>query len=426
MQVKEVELYKIKPYERNPRINEQAVEAVAASIDEFGFQQPLVVDSSYIIIVGHTRYKAAKRLKLKSVPVVVAEGLTDDQARAYRLADNKTGELAEWDDGLLFEELAAICDLDMEPFGFEDIASDIFTEIEEDEVPALDEENEPIVKSGEVWVLGEHRLMCGDSTKAEDVERLMNGALADLVVTDPPYNVDYEGAAGKIKNDSMSKDEFLHFLTAAFANMCIHLKAGGAFYVWHASREAVNFETALNAANLFVRQQIIWIKNTLVLSRQDYQWKHEPCFYGWKDGAAHNFTDDRSQTTVWDYDLRDLTKMTKEQLLNKCEEMREYWDRFTTAWREDKPARNAEHPTMKPVELFLRSINDTTGIGEIVLDLFGGSGTAVVACEQSGRICRVMEYDPRYCDVIIKRWESLTGRKAVREHEAKTYERVSC
>lgn len=309
--------------------------------------------------------------------------MTEEQKKKYRILDNKTNELAEWDFDLLEEEIDGL-DFDGFDFGFDFNSGEDDAEIIEDDVPEVDEENEPITKLGDIWQLGKHRLMCGDSTDVSAVAALMNGEEADLLLTDPPYNVAYEGKtkdALTIENDKMESDKFREFLTSAFTAAVSVLKEGGAFYIWFASREHCNFETALNESGLEVRQELIWKKNTMVLGRQDYQWKHEPCLYGWKDGASHNWYSDRCQTTVLEF---------------------------------NKPARNGEHPTMKPVELFAYQIKNSTKKGETVLDLFGGSGTTIIACEQTGRTAYCMELDERYCDVIIKRYENLTGDTAVK------------
>ena len=387
LKVIQMKTAELKPYGRNPRKNESAVEAVANSIKEFGFRVPIVVDKHNIVVCGHTRLKAAERLGLEEVPVTVAEDLTEAQIRAFRLADNKTAELAEWDIPLLNIELENLVDeLDMTDFGFDLSVLDEEKEIEEDDVPTIDEENEPITKLGDVWKLGNHRLICGDSTDAAVIEKLACGwGSIDLLVTDPPYNVAYTGKTADaltIENDKMSSDKFHEFLVAAFRRAYECLKPGAAFYVWYASREHINFESALKEVGLEVREQLIWVKNSLVLSRQDYHWRHEPCLYGWKEGAAHNWYADRTQTTVLEF---------------------------------NRPSRNAEHPTMKPLDLIGYLIKNSSKHGDTVLDLFGGSGSTLIACEQLGRTCYTCELDPRYCDVIIKRWENLTGQKAVRE-----------
>lgn len=372
----------ITPYINNPRNNDQAVDAVANSIKEFGWQQPIVVDKNMVIIVGHTRYKAAKKLNLDKVPVVVAANLTDEQAKAYRLADNKVGELADWNDDLLSDELAGIDDIDMSDFGFDEL--DDHAELEDAKDDDFDEEppEEPKSKMGQVFQLGRHRLMCGDSTKPEDVKTLMGGYKADLLLTDPPYNVGYTGKQASkmtIKNDRQSDDDFYQFLSSVFQNAKENMKSGAAYYVWYAPSEAANFNLALNNNGLKVREELIWEKNQMVLGRQDYQWQHEPCLYGWNENGSHAWYSDRKQTTIL---------------------------------RFDKPQRSDLHPTMKPIPLFDYQIKNSTKSGDIVMDLFGGSGTSIMACEQDGRTCYTMEFDPKYVDVIINRWEQFTGEKA--------------
>lgn len=372
----------IRPYEKNPRRNDDAVDAVAASIREFGWQQPIVVDKDGVIIAGHTRYKAAKKLKCDTVPVVVADDLTEDQVKAYRLADNKTGELAEWDTALLGEELAELADFDMSQFGFDTILQEEAREAEEDDYEVNPPE-EPKAKLGDIYQLGRHRLMCGDSTDAESVYQLCQDGQVDMLLTDPPYGVDYTGKtkdALKIQNDATSDETLRDMLADAFSAANNIMKPGAVFYIWHADSKALVFRIACQMAGWEVRQVLIWVKNTMVMGRQDYQWKHEPCLYGWKDGAGHLWASDRKQTTILNF---------------------------------DRPTKNKEHPTMKPVKLFDYQIQNNTKGGDIVLDLFGGSGTTIVACEQNGRCARVMELDPRYVDVIIDRWEKLTGEKAV-------------
>ena len=383
MNVQDIKITLIKPYKKNAKKHtETQIANVAESIRQFGWAQPIVVDKDYTIIIGHCRYSAAERLGLETVPVVVASDLTAEQVRKLRNLDNKLNE-SEWDFDLLKDD---ILDLDFSDFdidwGIED--NDVITGIEEDEAPEVDKVNPPITQPGDIWQLGKHRLMCGDSTDAGTVALLMDGKKADLFLTDPPYNVAYEGKtkdALTIENDKMGSDKFREFLTSAFTAAVSVLKEGAGFYIWFAAIEHCNFETALNESGLEVRQELIWKKNSMVLGRQDYQWKHEPCLYGWKDGASHNWYSDRCQTTILEF---------------------------------DKPARNGEHPTMKPVELFAYQIQNSTKKGDIVLDLFGGSGTTIIACEQTGRIGYSMELDPRYCDVIIKRYENLTGNKPVK------------
>ena len=415
-------LDEIKPYDNNPRNNTEAVKQVKKSLRDFGFQNPIIVDKDMVIICGHTRYEAAKELKLESVPVIIADELTEQQVKAFRLVDNKTAEYAEWDYDKLMEEIANITDFDMGEYEFNLIEEeDDLEKIVEDTPPDPELEEEAISKPGDIYILGNHRLMCGDSTKEADVEKLMDGAIADLVVTDPPYNVNIENSKGmKIENDDMSSQAFKEFLIAAFTNLNNALKPGGSFYIWFASREHVNFETALNEAGLEVRQELIWNKNSLILGRQDYQWKHEPCLYGWKDGASHYFIDDRTQTTIIEDKKPDIKKMKKEEMQALLEEI--YSDKIsTTIINEDRPSVNDLHPTMKPLKLLARLIKNSSqstkagnNTNNIVLDLFGGSGSTLITCEQLDRKCYMMEYDPHYADVIVKRWEDFTGRKAIK------------
>lgn len=319
MNIKDIRTCDLKPYENNPRLNEDAVDLVAASIDEFGFKQPIVVDKGLIIVAGHTRWKAAQKLGLETVPCILADDLTPAQVKAYRLADNKVAEAAQWDlDALQFElEELDNMDFDMEPFGFETETFD--EQIAEDDNFEPEIPEEPTTKRGQCWMLGRHRLMVGDSTKRQDVEKLCSDAIMDMVVTDPPYNIDYTGRtkdAMKIENDSWEDDEdFIEFLKIAFENMTEQLKAGGSFYIWYAPTQSKNFQEAAERAGLNIRQFLIWNKNTFILGRQDYQWKHEPCLYGWKDGAAHYFVNTRNLVTVLeDTENLDIDSMKKDEL----------------------------------------------------------------------------------------------------------------
>ena len=414
--IQEWPIENIRPYENNPRkIPQKAVDAVAASIKEFGFKQPIVVDKAGVIIVGHTRLKAAEKLGLAKVPVIVASDLTDEQARAYRLADNRTGEIAMWDRPILDDELRRILDIDMMDFGFlEPEPEPEGTDDDFDPDEAMDKarsgsDGDGAIRRGDIFRLGNHILMCGDSTAAEDVTRLMGGGTANMVLTDPPYNVDYQGNAGKIMNDNMGDSSFLRFLTAAFKAAASALKEGGAFYIWHADSEGLNFRLAVKESGLTLKQTLIWNKNTFVLGRQDYQWRHEPCLYGWKEGSSHYFIEDRSQETVFQKKPEDVDGMTEEEAK---ETLKKILALPATVIDCPKPQRSDEHPTMKPVTLMARLIRNSTRREDIVLDLFGGSGSTLIACEQLGRKCRMMELDPLYCRVIIDRWEKLTGRKA--------------
>lgn len=395
-------LDRLKPYAKNARTHSDAqVQKIAASIAEFGFTNPILVDSSDGIIAGHGRLMAAQLLDMDSVPVVVLDYLTDAQRRAYIIADNRLALDAGWDEDVLAAELA---DLDVEGFdlsltGFtDDELADLMIDDEEgegidseaaDDVPEA--RPDPVSRPGDIWILGRHRVMCGDSLNLGMVEELMAGGLADLLLTDPPYNVAYEGKTADaltIENDAMDDDSFRQFLRDAYATADAVMKPGAGFYVWHADSEGFNFRGAAQDVGWKVRQCLIWNKNVLVLGRQDYHWKHEPCLYGWKAGAAHYWGSDRTQTTVLNF---------------------------------NKPNRNGEHPTMKPVELFEYQVRNSCPPGGVVLDLFGGSGTTAIACEASGRVARLMELDPRYADVIVRRWQDLTGSEARLEQTGQTF-----
>ena len=412
--VQEVRLADLVPYERNAKQHSaEQVQKIADSIKEFGFLSPVLIDRAGNIIAGHGRVMAAKSLGMKTVPAVYIEGLTETQRRAYILADNKLTELGGWDAVLVSSELddlkASGFDIDLTGFSIDDIIIDEsagaeFTEDELDDLKAR--AKDPIIKPGEVWQLGVHRLMCGDSTKAEDVKKLMGGELADLLLTDPPYNVDYEGRTKdelKIENDNMPEAEQIDFLEAAFSNAYDVMKPGAAYYCWCALPQKAS-HIALEASGLRPRQLLIWVKSGMVLGRQDYQLRHEPCFYGWKEGGAHYFIDVRSFTTVED----DLDRISREKAIERLKEL----SSFTSAIYEDKPVRSELHPTMKPVELFKKQIRNSSRPGDLVLDLFAGSGTSIIAAEEMDRRCFAMEFDPVYADVIIRRWEEATGQIA--------------
>ena len=400
LKIEEIPIEELVPYENNAkRHTREQIAAVEASIREFGFRAPCIVwrndDGRPEVVAGHARITAAKNLGMKKVPCVSCDDLTDAQRRALTLSDNQTTMMTGWDEDLLSYELDTLSmDFDMTDFGFTDEMVGMAETVtaEEHEIPDVIECK---AKRGEIWQLGAHRVMCGDATCAEDVERLGGGVLCELLLTDPPYNV----ALGQhmrpsearqlhrrtdglvIDNDSWESDEgFIGFLRAAFDNAMALLSPGAAFYVWHADTQRGNFLEACRLAGMTVRECLVWAKNTFTLGRQDYQWKHEPCLYGWKDGASHNWYSDRKQSTVLEF---------------------------------DKPTANEDHPTMKPVGLMAYLIQNSTKRGDTVLDVFGGSGSTLIACEETGRRCLTMELDPHYCDVIIARWEEMTGEKAV-------------
>lgn len=404
----------IKPYENNAKIHtEEQVAQIIRSIQEFGMNDPIAIWSEdNIIIEGHGRLMACKELGMKEVPVIRLDDLTDEQRKAYTLVHNQTTMNTGFDLDILNAELESL-DIDMSEFGFEDITEDDI-DIEEDGFEFDEEEQRPEPKSkpGQIYQLGNHRLMCGDSTKPEDVKKLMNGELADLVVTDPPYNVNVKNSQGmQIENDDMEDKAFKEFLVKAFGNLESSLKEGGAFYIWYASKEHINFEQALNENDLYVRQQLVWVKNSFILGRSDYHWRHELCLYGWKEGEGHYFIDDRTQSTIIEDAGVDFDKLKKEEAIEMLKKI--YKDGIsTTAIYEDKPTVNDLHPTMKPLSLLARLIKNSSQAKENVLDLFGGSGSTLITCEQLDRKCYMMEFDPVYVDVIIKRWEDFTGKKA--------------
>jgi len=432
------EINDIKPYERNPRINDGAVDAVADSLRQFGFRQPIVVDADGVIIAGHTRWKAAQKLGLAKVPVHVATDLTPDQVRAYRIADNKTGELAEWDLEILPIELNELREggFDMEVLAFDDeelakLLNDAegVTEglTDPDSVP--EPPDDPITQRGDIWVLGDHRLLCGDSSSIDDLDRLLDGATIDLINTDPPYNVRVEPrsnnaiAAGNssfkaakgsgvsgghhqkfdlqrhpekakgthkkmrakdrpLENDFVTAEAFDEMLLAWFGNASRVLKPGGSFYVWGGYANLGNYPGPLKATGLYFSQGIVWDKQHPVLTRKDFMGAFEICFYGWKEGAGHHFYGPNNATDLWH-----IKKVNPQSMV---------------------------HLTEKPVELAVRAIQFSSKPGGNVLDLFGGSGSTLIGCEQTGRRAFLMEIDQAYCDVIVQRWEQFTGRKAER------------
>lgn len=392
MNIETKKIESLNPATYNPRKDltpeDEEFQKIVKSIETFGYVDPIIINKDGTIIGGHQRYKVLKYLKYTEIQCVVLD-ISKEQEKLLNIALNKIS--GDWDKDKLEELLAELQneDLDLSVTGFDfDEIDDILQDIngtKEDDFDidaALEEIEEPITKLGDVWKLGRHYLMCGDSTQKENVLKLTNKQQIDMILTDPPYNVDYEGGTSdklKIENDNMNETEFYNFLLAAFRNMFESLKNGGSIYVFHSDTEGVNFRNAFNSVGFKLAQCLIWVKNTFVMGRQDYQWQHEPCLYGWKEGAAHYFVDDRTQSTILEY---------------------------------DKPQRNELHPTMKPVDMLCQLIKNSSEENQIILDLFGGSGSTLIACEQMNRTCYTMELDPKYCDVIIKRWEALTGLKA--------------
>lgn len=384
MKIESIDISHITPYKKNAKLHpREQIEQIKKSIQMYGNNDPIAVwGEDNVIVEGHGRYMALCELGYKTADIIRLDHLTDEQRREYMLVHNQTTMNSGWDIDLLDEELEGL-DFDGFDFGFEPEEEE-----EGDEQEAQDDDyepeppEEPKAKRGDIYKLGRHRLMCGDSTSVTDVEALCGGRKMDLLITDPPYNVDYTGKtkdALKIENDKMEDESFRLFLRDAFLTADTVMKPGATFYIWHADSEGYNFRGACHDIEWKVRQCLIWVKNVMVMGRQDYQWKHEPCLYGWKEGASHNWYSDRKQTTLLEF---------------------------------DRPSRSELHPTMKPVPLFDYQIKNSSKKGDAVLDLFGGSGTTMVACEQDGRTAYLMELDPRYVDVIIDRWEKLTGQKA--------------
>lgn len=455
MKTEKIKLSQININARNPRkISDKQLERLVRSILIFPEMQtlrPIVIDETYTALGGNMRYRALTAISEKSPAevnmmlangckgyaqkteaerqnlrdyweawladptaiIVRADQLTEEQKREFIIKDNVA--FGEWDDETLSEDFDpdelldwGLGDLDDEP---EDNDAD------EDDYGEEDAANAPTrCNPGDVWELGRHRLMCGDSTKEADVAKLMGGEQAHLLLTDPPYNVDYQGGTKekmKIANDNMDDVAFVSFLTAAFNCAIQAMRPGAAFYVWHADSKGYEFRTALKEVGLTLRETLIWVKNALVLGRQDYQWRHEPCLYGWKDGAAHYFVDDRSQSTVIEDAGVDYRKLKKDELLKLVLQLTDVSVPNTVIY-EDKPTKNDINPTMKPVKLMARLIKNSSKQEQLVLDLFGGSGSTLIACEQINRKCFTMEYDPKYCDAILDRWEKLTGEEAER------------
>ena len=371
-----------------------------------------------VIIAGNQRYKAAKAIGMTEVPTILLEGLSEEREREIVIRDNV--ENGDWDMDALANEWNA---QDLLDWGVELQELEAMTEVVEDTPPEVNEEAEPMAKLGQIWRLGNHRLMVGDSTKADQVAELMAGEKADLLVTDPPYNVDYANIKasvmkalhhrtdGKtIQNDNFKDDsEFQQFLVDSLGNANDALKDGGVFYVWHADSQAFSFWEAAHQIGWTVREILNWVKDRLSMGRQDYQWQHEPCLYGWKSGAGHYFRDIRTETTVFD-DEKPIDELSNKELKELVRNYRQAVP--TSIIRENKPSKSEEHPTMKPVKLIARLVANSSREGEAVLDIFGGSGTTMIACEQLGRSCYMMELDPHYADVIIERWQNFTGQTA--------------
>ena len=382
-----VAISKLIPYVNNARThNTQQINKLRSSLREFGFINPVIIDREFNVIAGHGRIMAAKEEGINEVPCVFVDYLTEAQKKAYIIADNRMAMDAGWDEELLKVEIEALqaedFDLSLTGFDEKELAGffDTSDNAKEDDFDVDTELGKPpVTKTGDLWLLGNHRLLCGDSTKEKSYTLLMNGKKANLVVTDPPYNVNYQGTAGKIKNDNMENDKFYQFLLDAFTCMEKAMADDASIYVFHADTEGLNFRKAFSDAGFYLSGTCIWKKQSLVLGRSPYQWQHEPCLFGWKKNGKHQWYSDRKQTTIWEY------------------------DRF------DKPKKNGDHPTMKPVPLIAYPIKNSSMSNCIVLDPFGGSGSTIIACEQTNRICHIIELDEKYCDVIVKRYIKQVG-----------------
>lgn len=378
------------PYVRNARTHSEVqVAQIAASIREFGFLSPILVAEDNTILAGHGRLAAALKLGLKKVPCVKENHLTETQKRAYIIADNKLSLNAGWDNELLAVELSELegADFNLDLLGFDEAElSSIFDadkDVSDDDFDVEKELEEPCFsKTGDIWTLGKHRVICGDATKLETYKTLLENTKVNLVVTDPPYNVNYEGSAGKIKNDNMEDDKFYQFLFNSFVNMEQAMADDASIYVFHADTEGLNFRKAFQDAGFYLSGCCIWKKPSLVLGRSPYQWQHEPCLYGWKKKGKHKWYAGRKETSVWEF---------------------------------EKPKKNADHPTMKPIALLAYPIKNSSMTNSLVLDPFAGSGSTLIACEQTGRICYAIELDEKYCDVIVKRYiEQIGNDKSVK------------
>lgn len=393
-----VPITKLVPYVNNARTHSpEQINKLRSSLREFGFINPVIIDRDFGVIAGHGRILAAKEEGIAEVPCVFADHLTEAQKKAYILADNRMAMDAGWDEELLRVEIEALqaeaFDLSLTGFDEKEL-SDLFkddADVQEDDFDVDAELEKPTFsKSGDVWTLGRHRLVCGDSTKAETFAILMNGRKANLVVTDPPYNVNYEGTAGKIKNDNLADEKFYQFLFDAFSNIEKVMADDASIYVFHADTEGLNFRKAFSDAGFYLSGCCIWKKPSLVLGRSPYQWQHEPCLYGWKKSGKHQWYADRKQTTIWEF---------------------------------EKTKKNTDHPTMKPIPLLAYPIQNSSMSNTLVLDPFGGSGSTLIACEQTDRDCYTIELDEKYCDVIVKRYiEQVGSADGVSvERDGKTY-----
>lgn len=432
------------PYARNSRTHsDEQIAQICASIKEFGFTNPVLVDGEGVIIAGHGRTLAAQRMGMKEVPCLRLDYLSEAQKRAYVIADNKLALNAGWDDEMLALELKDLqaADLDLSVTGFTEkeiavlLDDDGFDKeglTDDDAVPDLAEDLTSV--PGDIWLLEDHRVMCGSATDQSQMDALMDGQLCDACWTDPPYNVDYEGSNGlKIQNDKMSDSNFYQFLCDAFVCISSSLKSGAAIYVAHTDKQSLNFMMAIRDSGFKLSSCLIWVKNALILGRSDYQYKHEPILYGWKKGAAHNWYSGRKNTTVFEQtyapyqfidDKNIQIDLGKTSLVISGDNL-DVDEVRSTIIKMPKPKRNAEHPTMKPVELIIEMLKNSSRRTDLVLDAFGGSGSTLIACEKTGRHARLMELDPKYVDVIVKRWQDFTGKQAVHAETGQNFDEMS-
>lgn len=452
MRLEKRRLADLKPAAYNPRKalkpGDPEYEKLAVSIEKHGYIDPIVINEDGTIIGGHQRRTVMMDLGYTEADVCVVDIPDKNDEIAANIALNQID--GEWDNdklmGLLIELEGAGYDTMAAGFNSSDL-NELFIEMDKNQEANDDgyniekalkeaEETEPVTKYGDIWQLGEHRLMCGDASDFSDIGILMAGCEADLILTDPPYNVDYEAkdkalersykrnttrTTNEILNDKMGEDEFYNFLFRIFSNYCDVAREGAAVYVFHADSEGLTFRQAFDAAGFKLAEVLIWEKNQFVIGRQDYHWRHEPILYGWKEGAAHYFIDDRSQDTVFIEDDIDFKAMKKDDLVAYIERIREAFTARTSVQFEKKPARSDMHPTMKPVVLVGRLMANSSRRGDLVADFFGGSGTTLIAAEQLGRVAYLMEISPKYCDVIVKRWEEYTGKKAIRVRGGEAY-----
>jgi site-specific DNA-methyltransferase (adenine-specific) len=406
--IQNVPINTVKANPNNPRIiKDDKFAKLVKSINEFPQMlklRPIVVNDDMVVLGGNMRLKACKEAGLKEIPIIKASELTEQQQKEFIVKDNVGYGEWDWDDLANNWDVDELTDWGLDIPGF--VNEETIPEVEEDDFDVPEGGIETDIVSGDLFEIGQHKLLCGSSTETDTWQRLFEKELCDMVMTDPPYNVNYEGGTGlKIMNDQMTNDSFYQFLYDFYTALGSYTKPGGAWYVWHADSEGANFRQAYKDSGLLLKQCLIWVKNALVMGRQDYHWKHEPCLYGWKEGAAHYFTDDRTKTTVIE-DVVDYRKLNKKELLDLVKEMTSDKQK-TTIIHCDKPSKNDVHPTMKPIKLLAPLIENSSKIGELVADGFLGSGSTMVAAHQLKRRCYGTELDPKYCQVIVDRMIKL-------------------